>query len=96
MIDAPVPEGSTCEPLRRPTDVSLQKGDEVGVAVAPQPDEEVGFFNAQYAVRLLEDGTPVPGRLGVHPNVGRLLRAELDDLDVQFVPAPGSSLVLCR
>jgi hypothetical protein len=76
--------------------VTLDEGDEIGIAVAPGRDREVGYFSAQYTMRLLEGGEPVPGRVGMHPAVGRLLRAELDDLHVRFVPAPGSSLVLCR
>ncbi len=95
VIDAPLPD-RPCAPLRRATDVTLDEGDEIGIAVAPGRDREVGYFSAQYTMRLLEGGEPVPGRVGMHPAVGRLLRAELDDLHVRFVPAPGSSLVLCR
>ena len=40
-------------------------------------------------MRLLEGGEPVPGRVGMHPAVGRLLRAELDDLHVRFVSRAG-------
>jgi hypothetical protein len=94
VIDAPVPS-DYCEPLSKPTDVVLNKGDELGINVSPHASIPVGHTPSYY-VRLLEQGKPVEGRLGIHPAVGRLLRAELDDLHVRFVPSPGAALQLCR
>lgn len=95
VIDAPGPSQS-CETVREPVDVTLSKGDELGVYAAPSSTPPSGFAPG-YTVRLLENGVPVKGRLGLHPNVGHLLRAELDDLHLRFAPAPGvDAFVLCH
>ena len=55
------------------------------------------YFQQQYTVQLLEDGRPVGSRLGIHPNYGHLLRAQLDDLHVRFGLAQGTeAFILCR
>ena len=86
---------SNCTPLEKPTDLVLRKGDEIGVDVAPDADPPPGFIEG-YAVRLLQDGKPVKGQLGLQPAIGKRLRAELDDLHIRLRPRPGASLVLCR
>jgi hypothetical protein len=92
-IDAPPLRGN-CAPLRGPTDLSLDEGDEVSIEA--QGDDGLSIFNPRFTAQLLVDGTPAPGRVGYQPANGSRLRAMLDDLDVRIVPVPGAKLELCR
>jgi hypothetical protein len=94
--DEPAP--GTCKVIREPVDVSLQKGDELGVKVGPWTEPKDGwFFQQAYTLQLLQDGTPVGAPLLAHPDGGNLLRAQLDDLDVRIGLATGTeALTLCR
>jgi hypothetical protein len=96
-LDAAAPNGN-CETFRGPVDVSLRRGDELGVYVGPWSAPRDGwYFQQQYTMQLLEDGEPVGSALAVHPGYGHLLRAELDDLDVRFGLARGTeAFILCR
>jgi hypothetical protein len=96
VIEAPAP--GKCSVIRKPVDVSLRKGDELGVKVGPWTRPKDGwFFQQSYTMRLLQDGKPVGVPLLVHPDNGHLLRAQLDHMDVRFALAPGTeSLILCR
>jgi hypothetical protein len=98
VIDAPVPPGKTCAVIRKPVDVSLRKGDELGVEVGPWTRAKQGwYFELSYTMQLLQDGKPVGAPLLDYPPGGHLLRAQLDHLDVRFGLAPGTeSLILCR
>jgi hypothetical protein len=96
-LDAAAPNGN-CETFRGPVDVSLRRGDELGVYVGPWSAPRDGwYFQQQYTMQLLEDGEPVGSALAVHPGYGHLLRAQLDDLDIRFGLAPGTeAFILCR
>jgi hypothetical protein len=96
-LDAAAPNGN-CETFRGPVDVSLRRGDELGMYVGPWSAPRDGwYFHQEYTMQLLEDGEPVGSALAVHPGYGHLLRAELDDLDVRFGLAPGTeAFILCR
>ena len=98
VIDAPVPVGTACSVIRKPIDLSLRKGDELGVKVGPWTHPKDGwFFKQSYTMQLLLHDKPVGGALLVHPDDGHLLRAQLDHLDVRFALAPGTeSFILCR
>jgi hypothetical protein len=87
-----------CETFRGPVDVSLRRGDELGVYVGPWSAPRDGwYFQQEYTMQLLADGKPVGSKLAVHPDYGHLLRAELDHLDVRFALAPGTeAFILCR
>jgi hypothetical protein len=97
VIDAPAP-AKPCSVIRKPVDVSLRKGDELGVKVGPWTTAKNGwFFKQSYTMQLLRHGTPIGSPLLVHPDDGHLLRAQLDHLDVRIGLAPGTeSLILCR
>jgi hypothetical protein len=96
-LDAAAPNGN-CETFRGPVDVSLRRGDELGVYVGPwSAPRDNWYFRQQYTMQLLADGEPVGSSLAVHPGYGHLLRAELDDLDVRFGLFPGTeAFILCR
>ncbi len=98
VIDAPIPKGTTCKVIHGPVDVSLRKGDELGVAVGPWKKPRTGwYFTQQYTMQLLEDGKPVGPPISAHPSQGHLLRAQLDDLDVRIGLFPGNTaVILCR
>jgi len=96
-LDTAAPNGN-CKTFRGPVDVSLQRGDELGVYVGPWSAPRDGwYFQQQYTMQLLEDGEPLGSALAVHPGYGHLLRAELDDLHVRFGLARGTeAFILCR
>jgi hypothetical protein len=96
-LDAAAPN-SDCETFRKPVDVSLRRGDELGVYVGPWSAPRDGwYFQQEYTMQLLKDGEPVGSPLAVHPGYGHLLRAELDHLEVRFGLAHGTeAFILCR
>jgi hypothetical protein len=96
-LDAAAPNGN-CETFRGSVDVSLRRGDELGVYVGPWSAPRDGwYFNQEYSMQLLQDGAPVGTKLAVYPGYGHLLRAELDDLDVRFGLAYRTeAFILCR
>jgi hypothetical protein len=96
-LDAAAPK-ENCETFRGPVDVSLRRGDELGVYVGPWSAPRDGwYFQQEYTMQLLAEGKPVGNTLAIHPSYGHLLRAELDDLDVRFGLAPGTeAFILCR
>src|SRR5262249_5133495 len=66
VIDEPAP--GACHVIRKPVDVSLRKGDELGVKVGPWTRAKDGwFFQQAYTVQLLERGKPVGAPLLLHP-----------------------------
>jgi hypothetical protein len=97
VIDAPAP-AKPCRVIRKPVDISLRKGDELGVKVGPWTRAKDGwFFQQAYTMQLLRDGVPVGAPVLVHPDNGHLLRAQLDHLDVRIALASGTeALILCR
>jgi hypothetical protein len=96
-LDAAAPRDN-CKTFRGPVDVSLRRGDKLGVYVGPWSAPRDGwYFQQEYTMQLLAAGEPVGSKLAVHPAYGHLLRAELDDLDVRFALAPGTeAFILCR
>jgi hypothetical protein len=96
-IDAPAPHGN-CRTIRKPIDLSLRKGQELGVYVGPWSKPRPGwFFTQSYTMQLLQHGAPVGAALLVPPQYGHLLRAQLDDLQVRLGLAPGTeAFILCR
>ena len=96
-LDRPAPKAN-CRTERGPVDVSLRKGDELGVYVGPWSKPKDGWFFAQeYTIQLLENGRPVGSALAIHPDFGHLLRAQFDHLQVRFGLAPGTeAFILCR
>jgi hypothetical protein len=97
VIETPTPPG-TCSVIRKPVDVALRKGDELGVKVGPWTKPHNGwFFTQSYTLQLLQDGKPVGPPLLNFPDKGQLLRAQLDNLEVRIARAPGTdSVILCR
>jgi hypothetical protein len=96
QIKAPAP--GVCSVIRKPVDVSLRRGDELGVKVGPWKKPHSGwFFTQSFTMQLLQHGKPTGQSLLVFPDNGNLLRAQLDHLDVRFALAPGTdSFILCR
>jgi hypothetical protein len=93
VTDAPI--AGTCRTQRQPFDVTLARDREIGVL--PVASGPVGpASNRSYLVQLLDDGVPTGGRRTIFPNVGKVLRAQLDDLELRITAAPGVGLMLCQ
>jgi hypothetical protein len=96
QIDAPR-TNDDCRTIGEATDVHLDRGDEIEVAVGPWSAPRDGWFlNQSFTIQLLVDDEPVGSAYLRHPAGGGVLRAELDDLDVRIgLFGQTEALILC-
>ncbi|MDZ7783943.1 MAG: hypothetical protein U5K56_13740 [Halioglobus sp.] len=87
-----------CTTVRGPVDVSLRRGDELGVEIGPWTRPKPGWWvNQAFTVQLLQNGKPVGRPQMRHPSLGEVLRVQIDELEVRFdLAADTEAFILCR
>jgi hypothetical protein len=97
QLDRPV-GARTCTSVPRFIDVSLHRGDEIGIKVAKgNPSDGPTFFGQQITAQLLRNGLPAGLPVIYVTSTGHVFRAELGAMDVRLRPGLGTrSFAVCR